>query len=377
MEDYQIGKGRAEQYDELIDFGNMVFREDFKALLPKLYDHHPETARCHYIIEENQRVRAMVGSFPITLHVNGEELAMRGIGTVSAHPYDRGKGYMSRLMPLAVREAKEHGAALMVLSGNRQRYERFGFARCGTVVQFTMIPENRRHCRAISTDGITLLPLAENMEYLAACAALHDRQPLHARRREERFLEIAQSWNARVYVLLKEAGFAGYCCVNNEGLIQELVLADEEMTLPAVMKLLEKEKRELTFSVPYYKTKMAGEFMKVAEGFHLFSGPSFQVFDYPRVIKAFLGLKAGVFKLQQGSLVIEVQGVGRYEICVRDQTVTVAEEKDKEAALSLPPLDMMRTLFAPESSLLHRTSENPMIRSWLPIPICFPPQDTV
>lgn len=374
MANYQIGKGTPSQYGELIDFGNMVFRKDFKALLPKLYDNRPETAAEHYVIEENGKVRAMVGSFPMTLYVNGEALSMRGIGTVSVHPYDQGKGYMSKLMSLAVGEAKEEGAALMVLTGRRQRYEHFGFAVCGTIVQFTMIPENRRHCRAISTDGIALLPLAENSEYLLACSALHDRQPLHARRGEERFLEIAQSWNARVYVLLQQGDFAGYCCMNNEGTIQELVLADEEMTLPAAMKLLEQENKELIFSVPFYKTKMIGEFMKAAEGFRLLSGPNFQVFDYPCVIKAFLGLKAGVTELEPGSLVVEVQGMGRYEICVSKQNITV-EKTAKKAGVSLPPLQMMRYLFAPESSFLHRASYNPQVRSWLPIPLFFPQQD--
>lgn len=374
MADYQIGKGSPSQYGELIDFGNMVFREDFKALLPKFYDNHPETAADHYVIEKNGKVRAMVGSFPLTLHVNGEVLSMRGIGTVSAHPYDRGKGYMSKLMPLAVREAQEEGTALMVLSGMRQRYERFGFAVCGTIVQFAMIPENRRHCRAISTDGIALLPLAENPEYLPACSALHDHQPLHAQRREEHFLEIARSWNACVYVLLQNECFAGYCCMNSEGMIQELVLTDKEMTLPVAMKLLEQENKGLTFSVPFYKTKMIEEFMKAAEGFHLFSGPNFQVLDYPRVIKAFLGLKAGVTELERGSLVVEVQGMGRYEICVSQQNVTV-EGTAKKADVSLPPLEMMRYLFAPESRFLHRASHNPQVRSWFPIPLFFPQQD--
>ena len=374
MANYQIGKGTPSQYGELIDFGNMVFREDFKALLPKLYDNHPETAAEHYVIQENGKVRAMVGSFPITLYVNGEALYTRGIGTVSAHPYDRGKGYMSKLMSLAVREAKEEGAAFMVLSGRRQRYEHFGFAICGTIVQFTMIPENRRHCRAISTEGIGLLPLAENLEYLSACFVLHDRQPLHAQRGEECFLESAQSWNTRVYILLKEGSFAGYCCISNEGMIQELILEDEEMTLPAAMKLLEQENKELTFSVPFYKTRMIEEFMKAAEFFRLFSGPSFQVFDYPRVIKAFLGLKADVAELEPGSLVVEVQGMGRYEICVSKQNVTV-EETVKKADVSLPPLEMMRYLFAPESHFLHHASHNPQVRSWLPIPLFFPQQD--
>ena len=122
-----VTKGLPQDYDELIDFGNMVFKEDFRALLPKLYQDHPEAAAHHHLIREDGRIKAMVGSFPITLKAAGRTLKVRGIGTVSVHPYARGRGYMKTLMGNAVKEAEAEGAALMILGGQRQRYEYFGF----------------------------------------------------------------------------------------------------------------------------------------------------------------------------------------------------------------------------------------------------------
>lgn len=62
-----ICKGDSNDYDDIIDFGNLVFRLDFKSLLPKLYDGHPEKAQCHHLAKEGGKIKAMVGNFPISL----------------------------------------------------------------------------------------------------------------------------------------------------------------------------------------------------------------------------------------------------------------------------------------------------------------------
>ena len=59
----------------------------------------------------------MVGCFKIPLQVAGNSLLVRGIGTVSVHPYDRGKGYMKFAMHKAIDDAVAEGADYMVLSG--------------------------------------------------------------------------------------------------------------------------------------------------------------------------------------------------------------------------------------------------------------------
>ena len=59
-----ICKGAVCDYDDIIDFGNLVFRLDFKSLLPKLYDNHPEKAQCHHLAKEKGKIKAMVGKFP-------------------------------------------------------------------------------------------------------------------------------------------------------------------------------------------------------------------------------------------------------------------------------------------------------------------------
>ncbi|MBR6790167.1 MAG: GNAT family N-acetyltransferase, partial [Oscillospiraceae bacterium] len=88
----QITKGRPEDHMDIVDFIGMVFREDFLVTESKLYLDRPELAEKHHLVFEDDRIKAVVGNFPISLNVAGRKLPCYGIGSVAVHPYTRGKG---------------------------------------------------------------------------------------------------------------------------------------------------------------------------------------------------------------------------------------------------------------------------------------------
>ena len=84
------GRGNAEMYDDYMDFINYVFgfngnEQDFKKLLPKLYN--PECDPCYnnYVVTENGKLKAAIGAFDSEVTVGGEVLKCRGIGNVAVH----------------------------------------------------------------------------------------------------------------------------------------------------------------------------------------------------------------------------------------------------------------------------------------------------
>ena len=87
------------------------------------------------------------------MKLGGETPAARKIkaayvGTVCVHPASRGKGYMIELMKRAEEDALQQGSALMLLDGDRHRYQYFGFERAGVGYRFQMEQNNIRHCCA-------------------------------------------------------------------------------------------------------------------------------------------------------------------------------------------------------------------------------------
>lgn len=98
----QIYKGIGTDHcdhEDLIDFLNYVFGMNgfdsgFYRLLPKLYRPAFRPEDHNFIVTEDGKLRAAVGSYPIALSVAGHELSAAGIGNVAAHPFHRGKGWL-------------------------------------------------------------------------------------------------------------------------------------------------------------------------------------------------------------------------------------------------------------------------------------------
>lgn len=365
-------KATAEEYADLIDFGNMVFKIDFAALLPKLYKDHPELAQCHYLALEDGKIKAMVGSFPLSFTVDGQEVKAYGIGTVSVHPYSRGKGYMKELMKRAVADAKAEGADLMCLGGQRQRYEYFGFAKACQQRSFTLTPTNRRHWKHISTKGVEVLPLSEHAEYTAQCWKLHQSQPIHANRPLEQFAEICRSWSCEPFVIRKDGEFLGYVILNQEKTAAaELLLNDWQDVLAVLFALSEKSGKEITFTPFYTQKELIRALCLVAEDGRAEDGEMFQALDFPRMLELFLGLKGRQTGLLDGSLALEIPGEGKWRVTVEGGQVSVRETADP-ADWSLDAVRMQNRVFGIGNLWQYDT---PLENSWFPIPLELPNHD--
>ncbi len=132
----QCRKAIPEEYDEIIDFINYVFSQnerphDFKKLLPKLYGDSRNYAGIHYLVKEDDKIKALICAMPIEYNIYGNGIKACCIGMVSVHPYARSKGYMKRLMKEVLTDIKNQGYHYVFLGGQRQRYEYFGFEPSG------------------------------------------------------------------------------------------------------------------------------------------------------------------------------------------------------------------------------------------------------
>ena len=97
---------------DILDFINYVFSQahrphDFRKLLPKVYA-HKGFYRYHYVAAENGHIRGTVAVLPVEMPFgDGQSLKIGYVGSVSAHPYDKGAGHMKKLMQLMLEDTKE------------------------------------------------------------------------------------------------------------------------------------------------------------------------------------------------------------------------------------------------------------------------------
>lgn len=376
--DYEIIKGKPEDYEDIIDFCNYVFNEEFLLLLPKLYKDHRETSKYHYIVKEGKRIKAIVGSFPLELTVCGNYLKGRGIGNVSVHRYSRNSGYMRTLMDRAVEEIIAEDCDYAVLCGQRQRYEYWGFTTCGMSLNLNFNSSNIRHCNIDIEDVYKFIEydnaIANDLE---KAVSLHDLQPVHVVRGKDNFIEISKTWNSRILFIYRNDEFAGYLCTSdNRERISEILLTNPEEideVIVSYMKYFNLKNINVVLNL-----NRPNEFMQLSrfcENYSLNSSANIYIINYKNVIKAFMNLKNTLYPLDEGTLTLNIEEKGRYKIEVKDGIVNV-EETDIPYDISLSHIDASALLFS-HSSFVNSEYKNHLVKSWFPLPLFFPELDNV
>lgn len=233
---------RPDERDAVIDFINYVFSHDhephdFKTLIPKEYGDGREGLAVHFLAaDERKGIRGCVAVRPFTLHAGSETLKGGFVGSVSVHPYARGEGHMKRLMQEAHAWMRAEGLDLAVLSGQRQRYEHFGYRQAGPAVCAEITRTNLRHCLPdLDVSALSFREVTEEDDpALPAIRALHKGQPVYLGRDGESFLDIAATWHGHLISIERDGACLGYLIAGEEGwlarghcnAVSEMVLTD-------------------------------------------------------------------------------------------------------------------------------------------------------
>ena len=366
-------KATEDNFEELVKFANEVFDIRFPELLPKLYKQEYRTMPHHYIVKEDNKIKAAIGSFPMEIDIFGEKLQIRGIGTVSVHKECRGSGYMKKLMNMALDDMKKEGVAISCLGGQRQRYEYFSYLPCGPQINFHISETNIRHkfrsnidldisFKSVNEDDINII---ENMYNL------YNKENIKVNRRKNEFLDILKSWDSEVYSIVKNNELVGYVVLSeNKTSINELILRDEDLFISVIASHIKSNNiHGINISVPLYAQKRIKAAQQLCESYSISNNCQFTVLDYEKVITALLKAKSTYKNLEDGELNISIKDYGTVSISVQDSKIDVSKT-DEQGDICLEHLDAMQLLFSPLTAY-SKLPENvdKCVESWLPLPL--------
>ncbi len=136
--DYTFGPCKPTELFQLVELANRVFRAkrpgDMGSEYPLVFEgQNVENLR---VARYGDRLVAHVGICLREAHLLGAPVRVASIGAVATDPDHRGRGLASRLMADARRQAIEHGASLMLISGDRGLYHRLGYVEVGLFQQY-------------------------------------------------------------------------------------------------------------------------------------------------------------------------------------------------------------------------------------------------
>ncbi len=319
-------KGIKEELEDILDFANMVFSMDdnsgvdFATLLPKAYSKERCGRLFHHMIKEQGKIRALIDIYPITLQLCASSKAGKRllhaayIGTVSVHPNSRGKGYMIKLMEMAEKTAIEQGCDLMILDGNRHRYQHCGFEKAGIRYSFHVGKRNISHCCVSMYDSSYMEMPAYSFEeidadspYIEKMFELYLQRNVTARTKEDFFLCL-QSYGAITYAVLKEEEIVGYINIEGEKNILEFELADC-LELPRVIyDLMEGiEVTEFNFEVGIDEIDKIEYLEKMSDYYNIGMSHQIKILNYANVLEFLFAWKQEYGVPENGTYIIGIK----------------------------------------------------------------------
>lgn len=370
-------KAHPEEHDACIDLVNYVFSHDhrphdFEKMIPRVYGPGKNAAELHRVAaDETGRLWAAIACLPETLTVCGHELRAGFIGSVSVHPRARGEGFMKRLMADWDAEMQET-CDLAVLSGQRQRYEYFGYTSGGLKLQWTVDEANIRHALRSADDGsFSFRPLAESPEALTLAQELHLRRPARVYRAPALFEETLRTFGMRPLAVLKKGKAAGYLAASADSrIIHEIALDDNEDLSPVLKAFFAcYQPGHAAIIAAATDTALNRRLGTFAESWRLEASEMIRIYRFAPVLEAYLTLRQKTLGLVPGEwsavlggqpVTVRVTGAG---VTVEEKAAPGAPELDQKQAQSL--------LLSPQSCLQDGLAP----AGWFPLPVFWPTAD--
>lgn len=375
MSAFTYKKADPAEWDDLLDLANYVFSNahephDFAALLPKVYGPNaPFDAAEQFIARRDDgRLRGLVALRHLDMTAGEDHLHVGFVGTVSVHPYARGEGHMKNLMRVMKEAACAQQTDILVLGGQRQRYQYFGFEKGGYRYRFTISSTNIRHAlRDVDASGIEFADMDGCTEaQLALACALNERKAVRFNRPAAQFVDILRSWHSNASIVLDGGEMIGFAA--GDGM--EITLQDDAQLLRVIKAMMtQRGLSRMTIDVQPWEHDRIALLSTLAEDWSLFSPDMVQVLNWAHTLDVLLRLRSRITPLLDGACVLEIDGE-RLRLCVEDGKPSVSHT-DAPADLTLTAMDAHQLLFA----LQHATTLHPLMKNWLPLPFDVPATD--
>jgi len=376
MSNIELLKAAPNDFEELIDFTNLVFSvyapSNFEAELPALYKKQNFMTGTNYIVKENGRIVANVGAYPFDYNVCGDILKVTAVTVVAVHTRVRLKGYMKKLMEMALSDINKDGTDLSFLYGLRQRYEYFGYTPCGIRLEYICNKHNIQHFFAETSKNITFKEAdASDGEIFDEVYKSYHTGSVYIKRPQERFTDIMATWQNKTLGIYNEDRFVGYISASKDyGTICELKINDMNLLGDVLGVYLDKYRRfDVNISVFPFETELNAGISKFADSISVQKDGNYNVINYINVLNSFLKLKCENTKIPDGEIAFHIRDFGNILISVFDNHPSVIYT-DKKPDAELTQLEATQLFFSPLSAFSPGILDgNTFARCLFPIPL--------
>lgn len=347
----------------VLELMDTVFSEraphDFASLMPKAYG-HSGFYKLHYVAEEDGRIVSTIAVLPERLYPTPDTSLEAGyIGNVCTAKDERGRGHITHLMELLLPEA-EQKYDLMILSGQRQLYGKYGFEPGAAMAGIRVTGANLRGLNGeVSIKELT----TEDANDLRSVCALMRRQCAMSERTEGTVLDISHSWYTGLYAAYAGEKLVAYICAHPRNVL-ELGALTPDWIVPTIKCWVEQRGDSEVF-VPLNDRMTVNQLMTFAEGMRIIDCEKIRVFRWQKTLQTLLRAKAESTALVKGVRTVCITGKGTFRIDAGGEIPSVTET-DAKADMELSEAEAVRHFFSASSIF---TETDPLLHSWMPLPL--------
>ena len=371
---------KTEEMPDVIDCIDLVFSHlqiphDFEKILPKCYGEGRDFSHVHAVALRDGRVRGVLGCYPVTQTMAGETLHAGYLGSMAVHRHERGSGAMKVLMQMQIDRAAETGLDMLLLGGQRQRYEYHGFYPCGCNFRYYVSSPTVRHGLRDVEPTLDFEKLTEDSEYIAAALEMYNRQPVSGARTLDDFVPACRSYWSEPWIILQDGAPVGYVVSSMNGdSVSELVVSDDAL-LPKAVKSwwVKRGLTKLHIAAAPYCVALNRFLASFTEGYSTgHDSMMMRLYNPERVIRAYMKLKNSLETLNDGVLKLKLGDHPTLKLEVANGEVSV-EPTEEEADLTLSMEEGVHLLFSFNRFSAPKVS---VPAGWFPLPMAVATPDT-
>ena len=362
-----ITKPTMEEYKKSIKMLNKIFNLSFPRLLPKLYSKKQNYSKEHFIVKEDKNIVGAIASVKNIMHVDDNEIIARGVGMVGTKYSCRGKGIMTMMLERIYKEAIEDQTDILFLSGNFNRYNRYGFYPSGLNNIYTLRKVKEY---VVNAKEYKFKSIKGNEEELKIVENIYNQQDIKWERKD--FYECLKNWDRKAYFIYKNNELKGYLVAKGKTHMYEIITKNANV-LEIITAWLTQNGRDSTkLEMNPYLSETNQIILDKCENLSVSTTESWSILNWQKVLSVMFNAKQKRQALRKGKVVVELDNE-KYLIEVLDGETKISTTT-KESDVVLTKGMATRIFFGANETF---KTGNELLDSWLPVPIYISSCDTM
>lgn len=323
-----IRKCKKGELNQILSCANSAFKEvrypefDFRINMAKIYSSKIDYSPSHFCIIEDQKMVSVGGNILKEINLDKPYL-VSFVGSIATLKEYQNRGYMSLLMKNINSENVSQKVIFSILTGDRTRYNHFGYEKVGYDYNFTIL--NKR--LPLKTE-ISCLELQESDDDIEALYSQYLKQDLYKLKTKDDFYKSLIGGRRKPYILKQDDKVYGYF-TKKEHLdnIDEFVIFDINK-LPLIIKsIFNYFNKELTISVSSLDRDLFYRFSLLSENISLQDDLLIKVYDEIEFLKFLFSINKNIMTFENKTYVYQI-GDERLLIKINNNSIDISKTSE-------------------------------------------------